>query len=342
MSLFKKPSELQAKSGMAGMIYGSPGCGKSTLGCSAPGVVMLDYDGGVNRVNGAHQVPTLQITKWEETAEAIAEIRQSNAIETVLIDTVGKQLAFMDDYIKRNPTYSKGGKPNEINLDGSLSMKGFGRRKQMFVDFINEITVLGKNVIFIAHDKEDKDGDSRYFRPDIGGSSSSDLMRELDLVGYMQIIGNQRTITFTPTGAYYAKDTCNMPGIIPIPVLINEKKEIVGENNFLCKVIAAYRQRIQSNIENNRKLDELKFDIEQNLENVTDADTANRYVEWCRTLNHVYNSAAIAKTAISRKAKSLGLTFDPLTKKYVNPAPAETPEESTVETATAQKDGDAA
>ena len=95
------------------MIYGPPGCGKSTLGCSAPRVVMLDYDGGVNRINGAHQVPTLQITKWEETTEAIAEIRKSNAIETVLIDTVGKQLAFMDDYIKRNPTYSKGGDPTK-------------------------------------------------------------------------------------------------------------------------------------------------------------------------------------------------------------------------------------
>lgn len=323
MSLFKQPSELVAKPGIVAMVYGQPGSGKSTLACSAPGAVMLDYDGGVNRINGAYQVPTLQVHTWEETAEALKEIKESPEIKTVLIDTVGKQLAFMEDYIKRNVTFSKGGNPVEINRDGSLSMKGFGRRKQMFVDFIKEITVLGKNVIFIAHDKEDKDGDTRYFRPDVGGSSASDLMRELDLVGYMQIIGNERTITFTPTGAYYAKDTCGMPGIIPVPLLINEKGENIGDNNFFCKVIDNYRNRIKNNLENNRKLDALKLDIEQNLEYVKDAETANKFVDWCKDMKHVYNSAAIAKSAISKKAKELKLVFDPKTKTYMDPAPEE-------------------
>ena len=326
MSMFKKPSELQAKPGLVAMIYGQPGSGKSTLACSAPGAVMLDYDGGVNRINGAHQVPTLQIKTWEETGEALKEIKESPEITSVLIDTVGKQLAFMEDYIKRNVTFSKGGNPVEINRDGSLSMKGFGRRKQMFVDFIKEITVLGKNITFIAHDKEDKDGDLRYFRPDAGGSSGTDLMRELDLVGYMQIIGNQRTITFTPTGAYYAKDTCGMPGIIPVPLLINDNGENVGENNFFCKVIDSYKRRIKSNLENNKKLDSLKIDIEQNLKYVNDAQSANKYVEWCKGLNHVYNSAAIAKSAISKKAKELGLIFDQITKSYTDPIQQESDE----------------
>ena len=91
--MFKKPSELQAKPGLVAMIYGQPGSGKSTLACSAPGAVMLDYDGGVNRINGAHQVPTLQIKTWEETGEALKEIKESPEITSVLIDTVGKQLA---------------------------------------------------------------------------------------------------------------------------------------------------------------------------------------------------------------------------------------------------------
>ena len=329
MSLFKKPSELTAKPGIVAMIYGTPGSGKSTLACSAPGAVMLDYDGGVNRINGAHQVPTLQVHTWEETAEALKEIKESPEIKTVLIDTVGKQLAFMEDYIKRNVTYSKGGNAVETNRDGSLSMKGFGRRKQMFVDFIKEITVLGKNVIFIAHDKEDKDGDFRYFRPDVGGSSGTDLMRELDLVGYMQIIGNERTITFTPTGAYYAKDTCGMPGIIKLPVLINDKGENIGDNNFFCKVIDSYSNRIKSNLENNRKLDDLKTEINRNLEEVTDADSANRFIEWCKGVEHVYNSAAIAKVGISTKAKELGLIFDLSSKSYKNPEKKEMNDDKT-------------
>lgn len=341
MSLFKKPSELQAKPGLVAMIYGQPGSGKTTLACSAPGAVLIDTDGGVMRINGAHMVPTLQVENWEQIEAAMEEVRSNPEIKSIIIDTIGKMLTYLEEYIIRTST----GKRIEVNRDGrSLSLKGFGKRKQIFSDFIKKSVILGRNVIFVGHDKEEKraGGDETVIRPEVGGSSTNDLMKELDLVGYMEMNGNIRTISFTPTDRFYAKNTCDMPGVIPIDELINDKKEIIRENNFFNKVIAAYRQRIQSNIENNRRLDELKLDIEQNLENVTDADTANRYVEWCRTLNHVYNSAAIAKTAISRKAKSLGLTFDPLTKKYVNPAPAETTEESTVETATAQKDGDAA
>lgn len=55
MSLFKKPSELEVKPGIVAMVYGSPGSGKSTLACSAPNAVMIDTDGGVMRINGAHR-----------------------------------------------------------------------------------------------------------------------------------------------------------------------------------------------------------------------------------------------------------------------------------------------
>lgn len=57
MSLFKKPSELEVKPGIVAMVYGSPGSGKSTLACSAPNAVMIDTDGGVMRINGAHRDP---------------------------------------------------------------------------------------------------------------------------------------------------------------------------------------------------------------------------------------------------------------------------------------------
>lgn len=314
-SLFKKPSELVAKPGIVAMVYGSPGSGKSTLACSAPNAVMIDTDGGVMRINGAHQIPTLQVTKWEEILEAIEEARQNKGIETVVIDTVGKMLAFMEDYIRRNPTFGKSG-VIEVNRDGSLSQKGYGRRKQMFIDFIKSITVLGKNVIFVGHDKEEKRGDDIVLRPEVGGSSTNDLMKELDLVGYMEMNNNVRTISFTPTDRFYAKNTCDMPGVIPIPVLIDEKKEIVGENNFFGKVILNYRNRIHENIENNKKLEELKELIFANVEEVHNAEEANNYVKWAMELDHVYNSKAIASRAIAQKATELGLTYDKRSKKY--------------------------
>ncbi len=312
MSLFKKPSELVAKPGIVAMVYGSPGSGKSTLACSAPNAVMIDADGGVMRINGAHQIPTLQVTKWEDIVDAMKEVKQTPEIESVIIDTVGKMLSYMEEYIKRTST----GKKIEVNRDGSLSLKGYGKRKQMFVDFIKGITTLGKNVIFVGHDKEESRGDETVVRPEVGGSSTNDLMKELDLVGYMEMNGNIRTISFTPTDRFYAKNTCDMPGVIPIPVLINENKEIIGENNFFGGVIANYLNRINQNVENNRKFEDLKNLIYSNVEEVKTAEDANNYVTWAKGLEHVYNSMALASRAIARKAKELGLVYDKTNKTY--------------------------
>lgn len=314
MSLFKKPSELIAKPGIVAMVYGSPGSGKSTLACSAPNSVMIDTDGGVMRVNGAHQIPTLQVTKWEEIVDAMAEVKQTPHIESVIIDTVGKMLSFMEDYIKRTAS----GKKIELNRDGSLSLKGYGRRKQMFIDFIKSVTTLGKNVIFVGHDKEESRGDETVIRPEVGGSSTNDLMKELDLVGYMEMNSNIRTISFTPTDRFYAKNTCDMPGVIPIPVLIDENKNIIRENNFFGSVITNYRNRIAENVSNNQKLEELKELIYSNVEEVKTAQDANNFIEWVQGLQHVYNSKAIASRAIANKATQLGLKFNKATKTYTD------------------------
>lgn len=325
MSLFKKPSELQVKPGLVAMIYGQPGSGKSTLACSAPNAVMFDTDGGVNRINGAHQVPTLQVTKWEEIVAGMQEARDTPHIRSIIIDTVGKMMAFMEDYIKRTAT----GKRSELNRDGSISIKGYGKRKQMFVDFIKMATTMGKNVIFVGHDKEEKRGDDTIIRPEVGGSSTNDLMKELDLVGYVEMNGNIRTITFTPTDKYYAKNTCDMDGVIPIPELINKDKEVTGVNNFFAQVIEAYNRRIRTNIENNRKLEELRELILANAEAITNAEEANNFVAWVMGLEHIYNSKAIANAAISKKAKELGLVFDKASKQYTAQDKKETAETDT-------------
>ena len=240
------------------------------------------------------------------------EAKQTPEVETVVIDTVGKMLNYMEEYIKRTAS----GKKIELNRDGSLSLKGYGKRKQMFVDFIKGVTTLGKNVIFVGHDKEETRGEDTVIRPEVGGSSTNDLMKELDLVGYMEMNGNIRTISFTPTDRFYAKNTCDMPGVIPIPVLINENKEIIAENDFFGKVIDNYRNRIHQNIENNRKLEDLKELILSNVAEVKNADDANNFVTWVQGLDHVYNSKALASRAIANKAKELGLTFDKAEKVY--------------------------
>ena len=175
MGIIKRPSELSVKNTLSVLIYGQPGIGKTTFGVSAPNAVLFDYDGGVQRINGAHQVATLQPTSWEDTALALTEIQnEMPEVQTIVIDTVGKMLDYMSAYIIKNDA-------KMAMRDGSLSLKGYGVRKQMFVNFIKQLAIMGKNVVFVAHEREERRGEETFKRPEIGGSSANDLIKELDL-----------------------------------------------------------------------------------------------------------------------------------------------------------------
>lgn len=309
MSLIKRPSELEVKQTLTALIYGQPGAGKSTLACSAPNPVMLDFDGGATRINGAHQVPTVQVRKWEDVGGAIEEIKAANEFKTIIIDTVGKMMMFMEEYIKRTNAKMR-------NYDGSLTLKGYGLRKQMFLNFIKETSVMGMNIIFVGHEIEQKRGDDTIIRPEIGGSSTNDLMKELDLVGYVETIGQSRTISFDPCDKYYAKNTCNMAGIIKLPVLTDKDGNAVGENKFLCQVIDAYKARQQHNIELTSQYEQLCQLIRENAAEVSDADSANDYIDWVKSLAHLMNSKAVALTCLQSRVKELGLTYNKKESRY--------------------------
>ncbi len=308
-NLIRKPSELEAKQTITMLVYGQPGVGKTTLAVSAPDAVLFDYDGGVQRINGAHQTLTVQIRSWEDTSEALDEIVASYPdVKTIVIDTVGKMLDFMSDYIVRNNSRMK-------KSDGTLSLQGYGLRKSMFIDFIKKTAVLGKNIIFVAHEKEEKRGDDTVKRPDIGGSSANDLVKELDLVGYMQMLGKDRTIAFNPTEAYYAKNTCNLPAVTKIPLVVDETGMAVGDNNFVRRVLATYKKTQAATQEETRKYDKLVDNIRTAVAAAQNAEGLNTILESIEK-TQVYNSKMVGEKMVAQKAKALGLNFNAVDGRY--------------------------
>lgn len=311
MSLFKKPSELEVTTTIKALIYGQPGIGKSSLSLSTPSPVLLDFDGGVQRVNGAFQCPTLQVQSWEQVIEALKE--DLSDYQTIVIDTAGKMLDFMSAFIIKND--SKMGM-----RDGSLSLKGYGVRKNMFINFLKQVSFMGKHVIFVAHEREDKDGDVRIVRPEIGGSSAGDLIKELDLVGYMQAIGNDRTISWSPTEKFYAKNTCNLPAIQKVPLLIDESGKILRENNFMRIIFQNYQDYLRKEAETRAEYDTLLALIESNVEDIVDADSANEVCESIKKMGHIWDSKLRGSILVDKKAKKLGLIFNKEKKYYEEPA----------------------
>lgn len=282
--------------------------GKTTLACSAPNPVLFDYDGGIHRVNAAHRVPTVQITSWEET-DQVLKSEEIKDFATIVIDTAGKMLSFMDKYIMAtNPKMRK--------ADGTLSLQGYGVRKQMFINFVNQVSLMGKSVLFVAHEREEKVGDEKQIRPEIGGSSAGDLIKELDLVGYMEAIGKDRTISFDPCQKFYGKNTCNLQSSIKIPVVINEKGEIVGQNTFMSNIIDTYQKYQTKQTEKSSEYEALMEVIKENIEQVTDALSANDAAKRLMAFDHIFDSKIQAGMLLNEKCKKLGLKYNKLSNSY--------------------------
>ena len=309
MGIIKRPSELSVKDTLSVLIYGQPGIGKTTFGVSAPSAVLFDYDGGVQRINGAHQVPTLQPTSWEDTSLALQEIQnEMPEIKTIVIDTVGKMLDYMSAYIIKTD-------PKMAMRDGSLSLKGYGVRKTMFVNFIKQLAIMGKNVIFIAHEREERRGEETFKRPEIGGSSANDLIKELDLVGYMYAVGKERFITFDPAEYYYAKNTCNLPAAIKIPVVVDEQG--MGKTNAVMTNIAiSYKAAQEKRQEMTAEYEQLLGVIEETVASATDAESLNEAMAKVFAFSPIYDSVLRSQKAVANKGKELGLTYNKISKKY--------------------------
>ena len=83
-------------------------------------------------------------------------------------DTGGKLVDRIAEYvIRQNP---KNGRPGH-----GPSQQGWGEVKTVFGAFVKRVRSLGKSVIFVCHESEEKNGDETIKRPDMAGSSRKDV-----------------------------------------------------------------------------------------------------------------------------------------------------------------------
>ena len=299
-TLIRKPFELETQSTVKALVYGQPGSGKTTLALSAPKPLLLDFDGGIHRINPLHQQDTVQIKSWDNCLDVLKE--DLSTYQTIVIDTAGKMLDFLGVYlINREPKLGK--------RDGSLTLQGFGARKYAFIAFLKQVSIMGKHIVFVAHDKEERgDGDSKIVRPEIGGSSAGDLIKELDLVGYLEMIGKKRTVTFDPCEKYYGKNTCNLDSLLNIP------ESTTSQNNFLSSVISQYQESLKKRSQMATEYSALMDLIGDRIELITDTESANGSIEWITGLDHIWDSKLQAGRLVNIKAKELNLAFNKETK----------------------------
>lgn len=301
------------------LLYGQPGVRKTSYSFTAPAPLLIDCDNGIRRLEPQYRKDYVSVTSWEEVVDAATgKHLNENGYKSIIIDTVGRALDLLADYLMK--------KDHKLaRKDGNLTLQGYGALKVAFQRFVINVLSHGRHLIFVAHDKETKNGDDTMIRPDITGASLGTVIRDMDLVGYMQSVNNQATVSFSPSDTFYGKNTCNFPDRIVLSELPLEK------------VFSEYEIRVNQLTDQLRKYQADLKHVEFVLSNVKDADGLNEAIADILKTEFVMDGKMQASQMFREKAKELGLTLNKQSKLYeVKPVPVK--EEAAAVTANTPKD----
>ena len=177
------------------IISGLPGTGKTTLALSAPDVLLIDTDEGLARVNPAHRRDASVCKTYEEI---LADIKTAEGqYKTIVIDTCGKLIDYMKDWVVRHPEmFPKGAKTS-----GGISLQGFGFVKQEFIRLSDELAQKF-NVIYLFHETLTKQDEGGFYELLVEGAARTVVWQPADLGAHLFIMNGKRYLGFTPTEQY--------------------------------------------------------------------------------------------------------------------------------------------
>lgn len=299
-----KPENMSFDSKKFSMIlYGSPGVGKTTLALSAPDPVLIDFDRGMSRVKAQHRKPAIFCDTYEDVLKDLESPELKN-FQTVVVDTGGSFITYLQDWAMRtNPAQNK-------QKNGGISLKGFGAVKSEFVRFTGYVKdTLNKNLIYVFHSQEqtDKDGNTQV-RLMCEGAAKNIVWTPCDFGGYVQMIGEQRVIGFTPEQEYFAKGCHGIKGRIVVPEL-----GLADENNFIARIFEKAKANIAEEAEAyapiKARYERVMATVRQMVDAIVDEESAGKVMADVQALDHASTSLKESSKMIQEKAASLGLQY---------------------------------
>ena len=227
MALKIQKAETIIKEAIVTVLYAFPNAGKSTLALTSHKPLTLDFDRGVHRAGNKKGKDVVEVTSWHDVVDINPD--DLKPYSTIIIDTVGKCLDVLGLYIiEEDP---------KCGAAGTLNLKGYGQLKAKFDGFLNLLRGMGKDVVLVAHIKEEMKGDRVVERIVAAGSSKDIVYQSADLMGRIFIRDDgKRVISFDPSDTSYGKN-------IGLPVFdLDEPGK--GDDNGLAKIIAMAKKKI--------------------------------------------------------------------------------------------------
>lgn len=209
MPIIKSTEKLEVGCQKA-LFYGDAGSGKTTFVSASPDTLILDFDGGAHRA--LKRADVMRMANWQEVVATLKDKEIMAEYNNIVFDTVATALDLLTlELVRQNPRNG--------NAVGGLSQQGWAALATTFTQEANKVIAQGKNLIMVAHAKEEKDGDNRYYRPLIPGSSKDFIARISDSIGYMyKTQADTYILDFSCPEKAVVKDTGNL-GRIVVPNL---------------------------------------------------------------------------------------------------------------------------
>jgi len=294
------------------LIAGYPGIGKSTLALSAPKPLHIDVDHGIDRIEPRYRCDYIQPQSYDEVLDDL-KTETVKDYETLVFDTGGKLISLMALWATKKD-------PKNAKRDGSLSLPGYGVVKREFNRLMDYCHYdLKKHIVIIFHAKEEKEDDKTRLRIKVEGGTKEDVWEPMDLGGFVEMYGEDRTIGFSNCERYFAKGTRGINGVYKIPALGPN-----SPNDFLAQLFAQYNAKSAAEVAQNNAqkgiYDKAVEAGQQLIKGVTDAETANAAAPQLKKIKHALTSEKEVVLAWNNHIKSLGLFYDKVLKQYT-PAP---------------------
>jgi len=224
------------------LVYCRPGIGKTWFGASAPNPCIYDVDGTTVSLK---QHPTYRhIPVIPYTSEYQGEMLLSRIAEK-------KIWADKDSFVFDSMTIFQN-KSLKTQLRTQLGIRDDSREMQSFItrylagdqnwvantQYMEDVAarldrIKGKHVIVTAHIKTEKDTssgiDRQLIRPDITNKAYQSFARWANVIGFLEVVGEKRTLRILPSPTIDAKSHIGGPAVIENPTFqslldIKEKK----------------------------------------------------------------------------------------------------------------------
>ena len=224
--IIENTSRIKGNGSIVMIVYGKSGVGKTTFAASAPGALLLDFENGSKYLGERGiEADVVRFVGWLTTEDKRALRNNIAKYQTIVVDPLGEAMEKLLDSDALNSRKFR-------QSDGSLTMAGWGEAKKQMRIFIKWLRDTGKNVIIIAHDAEEKDGDQIVHRIQVATKLKEEIPTIVDVISYLgvrMVEGQPVRLLYTPRqGDQF--DSKDRTGRVPLTIQVSEK---TGYADFL-------------------------------------------------------------------------------------------------------------